>query len=180
MMNKIVAVIGSGTEAHTRLSQPLGKYLAENGFHLINGGGAGVMEKTARAFYETQNRKGKVIGVLPSSHACETEMDRSQYKSPPNYPNGFTEIIIRTHLPDSGTKGKLTSSRNHIIILSADLIVALPGGSGTRSEIELALDYKKPVILLSPDEEWKSFKGKAEIAAGLDDVIRFIESEGKC
>ncbi|MEK9629138.1 MAG: molybdenum cofactor carrier protein [Nitrospinota bacterium] len=175
-MNKIVAVIGSGTEPHFELSQPLGKWLAENEFHLINGGGGGVMEQTAQAFYDTPNRKGKVIGILPSSHSCETEADRAEYKSPPNYPNLFTEITIRTHLSDSGKRGKLTSSRNHIIILSADLIVALPGGLGTQSEIELALEYKKPIIVFNSNGEWENFKGLAKTATGLDDVIQYIEA----
>ncbi len=101
------------------------------------------MAETAHAFTEVTNRKGKVIGVLPSQTSCDSAEERAAYRPPPGYPNSYTEIIIRTHLPDSGSQGKKISSRNHIIVLSADIVIALPGGPGTRSEIELALEYKK-------------------------------------
>jgi predicted Rossmann-fold nucleotide-binding protein len=38
----------------------------------------------------------------------------------------------------SGDEGRDTLSRNHINALTADLVVVLPGGSGTLSELELA------------------------------------------
>ena len=163
----IIAVIGSGTQSHREYSFPLGKWLAQNGFQLINGGGGGVMAETARAFLEVETRKGKVIGILPAKASCESQKERENYQSPPGYPNAFTEIILRTHLPDSGSQGKRVSSRNHIIVLSANIVIALPGGPGTRSEIELALEYKKRLILLSPNEEWKEFEGQAETATTL-------------
>ncbi len=168
----IVAVIGSGADNHEELSRPLGKWLAENGYNLINGGGGGVMEETARAFAKVNNRKGKVIGVLPSQAPCESQKQRNEYKSPPGYPNAFTEIIIKTHLPSSGSRGKEVSSRNHIIILSADIVIALPGGTGTRSEIELALDYKKRLILFSPTGGWKEFEQLTESANNLQTIIQ--------
>ena len=168
----MVAVIGSGTKNHKEISQPLGKWLAENGFHLINGGGSGVMAETARAFTGVENRRGKVIGVIPSQAACDSEEKRADYQSPPGYPNAYTEIVLRTHLPDSGMHGKKISSRNHIIVLSADVVIALPGSSGTRSEIELALEYKKPLILFSPNGEWKEFEQHAETANTLQDVTQ--------
>jgi predicted Rossmann-fold nucleotide-binding protein len=135
----LAAVIGSGKEGHSEISRPLGKWLAENGFHLINGGGGGVMAETARGFVEVETRKGKVIGVIPSQAPCDSAKGRASYLSPTGYPNAYTEIVLRTHLPDSGINGKKISSRNHIIVLSADVVIALPGGPGTRSEIELAL-----------------------------------------
>ena len=167
----MIAVIGSGTESHSELSCPLGKWLAENGFHLINGGGNGVMAETARAFIEVDNRKGKVIGVIPSQAACDSEEERAEHQSPPGYPNAYTEIVLRTHLPHSGLQGKKASSRNHIIILSADVVIALPGGSGTRSEIELALEYKKRLILFSPNGEWQEFEHQAETVTTMQDII---------
>lgn len=168
----MIAVIGSGTGSHNEISRPLGRWLAENGFHLINGGGGGVMAETARAFINVENRKGKVIGVLPAQSSCESPEERGGYQSPPGYPNAYTEIVLRTHLPDSGTQGKKISSRNHIIVLSADVVIALPGSSGTRSEIKLALEYKKPLILFSPKGEWKEFEQQAETATTLQDITQ--------
>lgn len=43
-----------------------------------------------------------------------------------------------THLPLSGPFGTEDRSRNHISILSSDVVVALPGGDGTSSELQLA------------------------------------------
>ena len=133
------------------------------------------MAETARAFIEVENRKGKVIGVIPSQADCESEEERADYQSPPGYPNSYTEITIRTHLPHSGLQGKKISSRNHIIVLSADAVIALPGGPGTRSEIELALEYKKQLILFSPNGEWQEFEQQAEIATTMQDVVQQLK-----
>lgn len=168
----IVAVVGSGTEKHSDQSRPLGRWLAENGFHLINGGGDGVMAETAHAFLEVDNRKGRVIGVLTALGSCDSAEGRAGYQSPSGYPNAYTEIVLRTHLPDSGTKGKKVSSRNHIIVLTADIVIALPGSAGTRSEIELALEYKKRLILFSPNGEWKEFEQRAETATTMQGITQ--------
>ena len=47
------------------------------------------------------------------------------------------------------------AARNCINVLSSDVVVACPGGTGTISEIALALKYGKPVIVL--DSETGSF-----------------------
>ncbi len=157
---RIVAVIGSGNDSHKELSAPLGRGLAEKGYNLINGGGHGVMQATSEAFYNVKTRLGKVIGVLPSQNPCESANQRSNYKNPPGYPNSFIELSIKTHLHLTGEFGNQLESRNHIIVLTADIIIALPGGSGTRSEIQLSLDYNKPLILLTPHGEWDEFNDK--------------------
>lgn len=60
---------------------------------------------------------------------------------PAGYPNPYTEIVIRTQCPLSmhPMTGTELSSRNHINILSSDIVIALPGSSGTWSEIQLAI-----------------------------------------
>ena len=118
--------------------------------------------------------KGLVVGVIPSNSNCFSEVERRSYMPPPGYPNSYTEIIIRTHLHLSGARGKDLASRNHIIILSADTIIALPGGSGTQSEIELAIEYKKPLVLLSPNGEWDSFSNRASTVKAVADAVEKI------
>ncbi len=137
---KIIGVMGSGSEPHLKFSQPLGKWIAESGFHLLTGGGSGVMEGVSKAFVQVQNRTGLSIGIIPG------EIKKDQHLKPSGYPNPWIEIPIFTHLPFSGDKGTNPMSRNHINILSADFIVALPGAAGTISEIELALKYKKHIV----------------------------------
>ena len=164
-------MIGSGSDGHSHLSAPLGRWLAENGYSLINGGGGGVMAETANAFCAVDNRKGLVVGVIPSANPCAAPEGRRTYESPPGYPNAHTELVIRTHLHLSGTMGKDPASRNHIIILSADHVLALPGGPGTRSEIELALEYKKPLVLVSPHGEWDAFADRALTVKTIEDAV---------
>lgn len=143
----IVGVIGSGTNAHSDKAEPLGTWLARQGMHLLTGGGGGVMASVSRAFFEVPEREGLVIGVIPGSvrDGC--------YGSNPGYPNQYVEVPIFTHLPLSGTRGTDPMSRNHINILSSDVLVALPGAAGTASEVRLALTYKKPFIVFCDRRE---------------------------
>lgn len=171
----IIGVIGSGAEPHAHLSVPLGKRLAEKGFHLINGGGGGVMGAVAQAYTGVKERSGNVIAVLPAAGPCDAPDKRAAYKAPPGYPNPFSDLTVRTHLHLSGAQGQEIASRNHIIVLTADVVIALPGGAGTRSEIGLSLEYGKPLILLSPNGEWEEFRNRAAWAADVEETVAHIE-----
>jgi hypothetical protein len=50
-------------------------------------------------------------------------------------------------LPYSGNRGSDPLSRNDINALTADLVVILPGGSGTFSELQLAWEYGKDIMI---------------------------------
>ncbi len=136
----IVGVFGSGSVSHAAKSEPLGAWLARQGVHLLTGGGGGVMECVSRAFHAVSPRRGLVIGIIPGA------VRNGRYESIPGYPNRWVEVPIFTHLPLSGRRGTDTMSRNHINVLSADVLIALPGAAGTASEVQLALRYGKPVI----------------------------------
>ena len=171
----LIGVIGSGQEGHPEFSEPLGSWLAGQDCHLINGGGGGVMRTVSRAFAEAPNRKGNIIGVIPAAGPCDSPEARAAYSSPAGYPNPWIEIPIYTHLSLSGASGKESASRNHIIILTADAVVAFPGGAGTRSEIQLALEYGKPLLILNPDHEWDEFKNTTTPMAGnVEEVFRWL------
>jgi len=136
----VVGVMGSGSRSHTERAAPLGRWLAGQSVHLLTGGGGGVMEAVSRAFCEVRHRRGRVLGVVPGVEAGGT------VSPPPGYPNVWVEVPIRTHLPLSGLAGAEPLSRNHINVLSADVIVALPGSHGTASEVALALRYGRPLV----------------------------------
>ena len=138
MRQQIVGVMGSGSQAHRARSTQLGTWLGELGVHLLTGGGGGVMASVCEAFARVPGRSGKVIGVLP--------FWKPESRAPPGYPNPWIEIVVQTHLPSSGRQGTDDSSRNHVNVLSSDVIIALPGGYGTSSEVRLALRYATPVI----------------------------------
>lgn len=157
----IVGVIGSGTEEHAGRAVALGRWLAGLGVHLLTGGGRGVMASVSRAFAEAPAREGLVIGILPSSSETSPETPK------PGYPNPWIEVPIRTHLHLSGEHGEQPRSRNHLVALTANVLVALPGGAGTASEVRLALRYGTPLIAY--------LKARDEIP-GLPEAVR-VESE---
>jgi predicted Rossmann-fold nucleotide-binding protein len=167
----VIGVMGSGTAEHPDLAAPLGRWIAEEGFDLLTGGGGGVMEAVARAFTAVEPRRGVSIGVVPGRVDAN-----GRYQARPGYPGPDVELVIRTHLPLSGEEGTDPMSRNHINVLSSDVIVALPGGSGTRSEILLAAQYGCPVIAYAgQDEPPDDLPGGVPVARTLDEVIAFVQ-----
>jgi predicted Rossmann-fold nucleotide-binding protein len=147
---RIVTVIGSGTVADPASSE-IGQLVAKLGVDLLTGAGRGVMEAVSRAFFESRPRHGLVIGVIPATVERMDALERREpaaiaYRPPDGYPNPWVELAICTHLPDSGEQGTQRSSRNHINVLSADVIIALPGEAGTESELWLAAQYGVPTV----------------------------------
>ena len=147
---RILTVVGSGKTGDPQCAE-VGRLAATLGFDLLTGGGRGVMADVSQAFFEASPRHGLIIGIVPATVAPLDVLERQEprtvdYVLPPGYPNKWVEIAIYTHLPDSGAEGRLRSSRNHINVLSADVIVAFPGQEGTLSEIWLATQYGVPVI----------------------------------
>lgn len=125
------------------------------------------MEAVSRAFAETPDRKGLVLGVLPGGS--------SSGLAPPGYPNPWVEVVVRTHLPHSGPLGTDPLSRNHINVLTADVIVALPGGAGTASEVALAVAYGRPVIaFLDSPSRIPGLPEDIPVARALEDVVAFV------
>eukprot|EP00930_Biecheleria_cincta_P100481 TRINITY_DN92116_c0_g1_i1.p1 TRINITY_DN92116_c0_g1~~TRINITY_DN92116_c0_g1_i1.p1 ORF type:complete len:318 (+),score=57.94 TRINITY_DN92116_c0_g1_i1:31-984(+) len=182
----IIGITGSGTNEEAMLASLLGEWCAACGFHILTGGGGGVMTSVSRAFSKARfaaeaaapGSCGLALAVLPGLPAARADdwarareevtskllVDQSggklQYSvvldgfddneeerivAPNGYPNDFVDISVRTHLPSSGGKGMAAFSRNHISVLSADVIIALPGGAGTASEVALAVRYGVPV-----------------------------------
>lgn len=164
-----VGVMGSSRDEHETLARPLGALLAGLGVNLLTGGGRGVMTSVSRAFLEARRGPGVSIGILPCESLEQRQLTR--YGSP----NPWIEMPIRTHLPLRGIDGEDDLSRNHINILSSDAIVALPGSSGTASEIELAIRYQKPVLIFARTrDEVRHFNATIERVYALADVERFV------
>lgn len=166
-----IGVIGSGTEEHDDLAAEVGALLAELGVNLLTGGGGGVMTSVSRAFTGARRTTGICIGVIP----CRSEDDRATPK--PGYPNRFVELPLFTHLPHSGLLGKHDLSRNHINVLTCAALVALPGGAGTVSEVELALEYAKPVAVYAREEAMvEHFPSAAPRLSRIADLRAFLQA----
>ncbi len=161
--------MGSGSEAHERRAREVGSWLAVEGVHLLTGGGGGVMASASKAFHETPGRRGLVIGVLPSSP--------SGAHPKPGYPNSWIEIPIVTHLPLSGERGTDPMSRNHINLLSSDVVIFLPGSVGTASEAQLAVAYNRPAIAyLGSRGEIPDLPAAIPDTSSFEELRRFVRA----
>jgi hypothetical protein len=121
----IIGVMGGGeTDINQyRLAYDLGKCIAKEGWILLNGGrNCGVMDASAKGAKENG---GLTIGILPDSHAEKV--------SP------WIDIPVLTGMG---------IARNAINVMSSHYVVACPGGTGTVSEIAMALKMNKIVVLL--------------------------------
>ncbi len=171
----VVGVIGSGLEAHRSRSESLGAWLASQGFHLLTGGGGGVMAAVSQSFYETPGREGLVIGILPCLAGDPLG------RPPEAYPNAWVEVSIATHLPvkeERPLSGEDPSSRNHINVLSSDLLIALPGGHGTASEVRLALRYRRPLIaFLDTRDAIPDLPAEIKVESRLERVEDFVRQQ---
>ena len=139
----VVGVMGASSEPHAERAGRVGKWVARAGYHLLTGGGPGVMAAVTEAFVGVPDRGGLAIGILPASGSG---IDGAAGRPPPGYPNPWVEIAIGTHLDSLGARGGDERSRNHVNVLSSDVLVFLPGSAGTASEAKLALHYGRPSI----------------------------------
>jgi hypothetical protein len=142
-MRKQIAVVG-GSEATRevlRLAEAVGKAVATSGAALVCGGLGGVMEAAAKG---ARARGGFTLGILPGGSRAEA--------------NPYVDCAVATSL------GHL---RNFIVVETADAVIALPGRSGTLSEIAMALTLGKPVIDLG---SWR-IDGTVP-ASGPEDAVR--------
>jgi len=168
----IIGVMGSGRCEWVEWAEPLGRRIAGAGYDLLTGGGQGVMRSSARAFSETPRRRGRSIGIVPTRSDS-----RHGFVVLEGYPNPYIEIPILTPLPRreaDAPDGAL--SRNYVNVLSSDVVIALPGGQGTRDEIALARRFGKPLICFGPAAAFEFLPGDVEYTDELEVVLRFIVS----
>jgi hypothetical protein len=124
-MKKVIGVIGSDGKISKEvelIAEQIGRDIASRGFVLLCGGRGGVMEAACRG---AKKQGGTTIGILPS-------LDKSQA-------NSHVDVVIPT---------SLGYARNSIVASAPDVLIAVCGSVGTLSEIALALNYKKPVVVV--------------------------------
>ncbi len=169
----VVGIMGSGTHPHIHLAQPLGRALAWMRVHLLTGGGGGVMEAVSRAFFGVAARSGLVIGILPAADASWGQADADP-GTPYEYPNPWVELAIRTHLDVRMGDGTGVRSRNHLNILTSDVVVALPGSAGTASEVELAIRYGRRLVLLGDTDRAERLPVTVPTAESVQEALEFV------
>ena len=98
----------------------IGRRLADEGYLVFCGGGAGVMEAIAKGVHD---EGGIVVGVLKGDDLEEG--------------NKYLSVSIATGIG---------IARNAILAYNCDAAIAISGQYGTLSEIAYAFQLKKPVI----------------------------------
>ena len=69
-------------------------------------------------------------------------------------------------------------SRNHINVLSSNVVIALPGGSGTASEVSLAIRYGRPVIAyLRARDEIPRLPAAVRAESDLEKIKEFVREK---
>ena len=121
--NKIrIGVIGGASPdpEHRQIAFDVGKEIAKKEAILVCGGLGGVMEAAARG---AKQRGGLTIGILPGNS--------------PGDANNHIDIPIATGLG---------YSRNSLVAMNADVLIAVDGQYGTLTEIAYGNIYGKKVI----------------------------------
>jgi uncharacterized protein (TIGR00725 family) len=161
----IVAVFGQGSalaRERAGLARQVGAMVARLDAHLLTGGGYGVMAAAAEGFVAVVPRAGLSIGIVPRGQDSPFDVPNRDPEGRA-YPNPFVEIAIMTPLPPRAQDWRNVPARNHINVLTADAIVALPGGEGTRNELDMAAAYREEsarpreqrrTVLVGPIEEF--------------------------
>ena len=154
----MIGVMGPGagaSETDRHNAYELGKLIAQEGWVLLTGGrNTGVMDA---ANLGAKAANGLTVGILP------TDSDRNI--------SSAVDIAIIT---DMG------SARNNINVLSSDVVIACGMGTGTASEVALALKGNKKVVLLNDNQESQLFfKGLAAenlfIAKTPSDAVEIVK-----
>lgn len=145
-------------------ARKLGQLLAEAGFDLTIGPGTGVARYVIEGYRSIAGR-GEVFFYLPS----EPEMERVGERIEPG-----ADQIFETGLD--------YPMRNLIQVKESDAVVAIGGSSGTVTEIiAAALDYHKPVIVLTVGEAYRSImalsdiKGKVNYTSTVEEIVNLLK-----
>jgi uncharacterized protein (TIGR00725 family) len=129
MPRSLIAVVGPGEGANAeqiRISELLGRAIAERGWVTLTGGrAAGVMAAATRG---AATANGLTIGLLPGATRAGAAPD--------------LDVALATGLGEA---------RNAVIATAADGMVACGMNPGTLSEVSLALRARKPVAILCVD-----------------------------
>ena len=161
--------MGSGKNPWAEFSVPLAQWIAQQNYHLLTGSGGGVMAAASEAFCQVENRAGICIGIVPTEQTAQSEF------IPKNgYPNPWVELCITSPLSTFNGINHHQISRNHICILSSDVVVALPGSKGTKNEVNLAIRFNKPIILFGSENDMKDFPQTELRTTSIERVKDFI------
>ena len=144
-----VSVVGGGecSQEMYEMAVDVGRKIARMNAVLITGGLGGIMEGVCKGAKE---EGGTTIGIIPGEEREEA--------------NAYLDYVIATGLGQA---------RNALVVLNADVVIAIDGEYGTLSEIAMALKYGKKVYGL---KTWDVGIKNCENVDELFDEIENLES----
>lgn len=149
----IIAVVG-GAECDpeaVEAAMAVGAAIARRGWHLLCGGGGGVMEAACLGFREARGAgpsAGVAIALLPGEDAGGA--------------NPYVDVALATGMG---------IARNALVARAAAAVVAVDGCAGTLSEIALAWQMGKPIVALSRSGGWAAELAGKRLDGRRGDVI---------
>ena len=152
MLRKIqIAVIGDSQPSAevAGWAEEVGRLIAQHDAVVVCGGLGGVMAAAARG--AAQNN-GISVGILPTYEATTAAPG------------------ISIAIPSG-----LGHARNMLVVASGDAVIALPGATGTLSEIALALTLGKTVIAI---RAWSHIQGVSVVQTPQEAVQQALLSIG--
>lgn len=124
-MKKLIGVIGGRSincsSRALELAYEVGRLIAEHGYGLVCGGEDGIMESACRG---CKDGGGETFGVLKWNHTLDA--------------NEYVDYAIPT---------SMDLARANIIIWMSSGIIAFDGGFGTATEIGIAMDVGRPIVV---------------------------------
>jgi uncharacterized protein (TIGR00725 family) len=132
----VIGVIGasSAEEKARNIAEAVGAAIGAAGWHLVCGGGGGVMAAACRGHRSVQlspGERGVTIGILPSDDSASA--------------NPYVDVSIPTGIG---------LARNAVVARASMGIVAVGGCSGTLSEIALAWQFGRPIAAMTTAGGW--------------------------
>src|SRR5919202_5362449 len=147
---------GSGaSDGDRQNAYELGELIAQEGWVLLTGGrNTGVMEAASSG---AKAANGLTVGILPT-----------------DYNSGISDAVDIAIITGMG------SARNNVNVLSSDVVIACGMGTGTASEVALALKANKAVVLLTSDQQSQLFFNSLSnnnifVASSPEAAIAFVK-----
>ncbi|WP_120633180.1 TIGR00730 family Rossman fold protein [Ruegeria sp. EL01] len=151
--------------AYSEAAQQFGTLLAHEGWRLVYGAGdVGLMGEVARA---AQSAGGETFGVIPV-HLVRREVGKTD----------LTHFVITETMHE----------RKKVMIMNADAVVVLPGGTGSLDELFEALTWRqlglhdKPILIVNVGGYWNALHalldqviGQGFADASLADFVSWVD-----
>jgi len=150
-----IAVVGGADcdREAAAAAREVGAAIARRGWHLLCGGGGGVMEAACRGFREAREEAGTActgvaIALLPGEDAGAA--------------NPYVDVALATGIG---------LARNALIARAASALVAVDGCAGTLSEIAYGWQMGKPIVAMARTGGWAAEVAGKRIDARRTDAV---------